>query len=305
MGITIRRIIKAGFLNFKRNTFVSLTAVVVMVVTLSVITSTIFMGAVLEVALSEIQERVDVRVVFNVDAPASEIRELQNALSAREDVSEVLYTSREEALRRFEDRHQDDETVLQALRELEENPLGASLSVQATKPSDFRNIVPWLEQSSFRTESDIIDTINYEDNREAIENLTGFMDGVERFGLVATIVLIIISVLISFNTIRLTIHAARDEIAVMRLVGASAGYIRGPFVVSGVIYGLVASVLTLTAFYPLTYWLGDLTSAYFGGLDLFQYYQANFSEIVVLVLVAGIFIGAVSSYLAVKRYLKV
>jgi cell division transport system permease protein len=112
-----------------------------------------------------------------------------------------------------------------------------------------------------------------------------------------------ISVLITFNTIRLAIFIARDEIGVMRLVGGNNRYIRGPFVVEGMIYGLTAGMLTLAILYPLTYWLKSTTQGFYGGVDLLHYFVANFVQIFLIIMLAGVLLGAVSSYLAVRKYL--
>ena len=278
-----------------------------MVITLSVITATIFMGAVLEVALEELRDRVDVRIVFNVDASPREVRDLQEELENRPEVLNTERVSRDQTLESFRRRHQDDETVLQALDELGDNPFGASVTVRAEDPDDYEALSAWISTTDYYGQDGIIYDLNFEreQHQQAIRSLSRFMDGVERIGLIAAIVLIVISVLITFNTIRLTIHSSADERAVMRLVGASVGYIRGPFVVSGILYGIAAAVITLAIFYPLTFWVGDVADEYFGGLDLFRYYLNNLGEIIVLITAAGIFVGAVSSYLAVKRYLKV
>jgi cell division transport system permease protein len=90
----------------------------------------------------------------------------------------------------------------------------------------------------------------------------------------------------------------------MQLVGASNAYIRGPFVVEGILYGIVSAIITLILFYPLTYWLGPITQNFFGSMNLFTYYISNFGQISLLIVGAGIALGAVSSYLAVKKYLK-
>ena len=118
-------------------------------------------------------------------------------------------------------------------------------------------------------------------------------------------VLIVISVLITFNTIRLAIFISREEISIMRLVGANSFYVRGPFVVVGTIYGVVAAIFTLLLFYPITFWLGGATENFFIGLNIFEYYTTNFGQIFIIILLSGMAIGALSSYLAVRKYLKV
>jgi cell division transport system permease protein len=111
--------------------------------------------------------------------------------------------------------------------------------------------------------------------------------------------------MIVFNTIRLAIYIAREEIAVMRLVGASNAYIRGPFVFEGMMYGFVSGIITLLLFYPITLWLGPKTEAFFGNINIFTYYAANFPQVFGTILGAGILLGAISSFLAVRKYLRV
>jgi len=90
----------------------------------------------------------------------------------------------------------------------------------------------------------------------------------------------------------------------MKLVGASNSYIRGPFVFEGIMYGIVSAIITLILFYPLTIWLGPITKDFFGGMNLFDYYINTFSKIFLIIFSAGILLGAISSYLAVRKYLK-
>ena len=147
--------------------------------------------------------------------------------------------------------------------------------------------------------------MNYYDNKAAIDKLSGIIKSAETLGFAVALVLVIVSVSISFNTIRLAIFISREEIGVMRLVGASNKYIRGPFVVTGILYGLISALLTLALFYPLTYYLGDSTESFFSGLNLFRYYLSHFGEFFLIIAGSGIVLGAFSSFLAVRRYLNV
>jgi cell division transport system permease protein len=133
--------------------------------------------------------------------------------------------------------------------------------------------------------------------------LSKIIEGVKKLGGLITAVMIALSILITFNTVRLAIFIARDEIGVMRLVGGSNQYVRGPFVVEGIIYGLVAGILTLVFMYPITYWLKSTTQAFYGGVDLLHYFVANFVQIFFVIMFSGIALGAISSYLAVRKYL--
>ena len=131
------------------------------------------------------------------------------------------------------------------------------------------------------------------------------IDSSKTFGLVITIILIVSSIIITFNTVRLAIYTSKDEIAVMQLVGASNAYIRGPFVFEGIMYGIISGFITLAIFYPLTIWLGPVTEKFFGNINIFTYFVGNFGRIFVIIVGSGVVLGAVSSYLAVRKYLKV
>jgi len=307
LWINIKRIIRSGFLNFGRNAFVSLSSVVVMVITLSVIGSLIFVSAILNASLQEIKNKVDINVYFITFAQEEDVLSLQKTLEGLPEVAQVVYVSREQALADFEENHQNDEITLQALKELGENPLGAILNIKTKEPSQYQGIADYLSTKPILSKegASIIDEVNYAKNKEAIDTLILVIDSAEKLSPIITLVLVIVSVLITLNTIRLAIFISREEISVMRLVGANSFYIRGPFVVVGIMYGAVAGVLTLILFYPATFWLGGATENFFVGLNVFEYYTRNFGQIFLIIMASGMTIGAISSYLAVRKYLKV
>lgn len=308
MFLLLKRIIKAGFVSFWRNGFVSLSSIIVMTITLFVIGSLIFLNAMLDASLGALKDKVDVNVYFVTTAAEENILSVEQSLEALPEVKQVVYVSREEALARFKDRHRDDEVELQALEELGDNPLRASLSVKATSPDQYERINSFLETDQTTLSSDgesIIAKVNFVDNRVAIERLTDVIGAIESFGLALTISLIVASIIIVFNTIRLAIYIAREEIAVMRLVGATDAYVRGPFVFEGVMYGFIAAIITLISFYPLTLWLGPATQTFFGNINLFTYYTTHFDTIFLTIMASGMALGALSSFLAVKKYLRV
>lgn len=309
---TIKRILTSGFFSFFRNGFVSLSAVLIMTITLFAIGSLLFSSALLDKSLGELKEKVDVNVYFVTTAPEDDIFALQKAVEGLPEVKSVEYTSREEALIRFKDRHKDDQLTLQALEELDENPLGASLSIKAKETSQYEGIALFLESETALSinSSLIIDKVNYRDNKAAIDKLTQIIDSSEKSNLLKTILLTVVAILITFNTIRLAIYNSREEIKVMKLVGASNFYIQGPFVVSGIMYGVSSAILALVLFYPVTIWFGPVFYPFnfFSTLEnaeLLSFYGANFSQIFFVVFGVGIALGAASSFLAVKRYLKV
>lgn len=304
---TVKRILKSGFVSFWRNSFVSLASIFVMVVTLFVIGSLLFLSAVLDSALAQIKDKVDVNVYFVTDAEEGAILSLKKAVEALPEVRAVEYVSRDTALAEFRARHEDDQLTLQALDELGENPLGASLAIKAKEPSQYEGIANFLtEQGTIASGgSSIIDKVNYFQNKVVIDRLTKIIDAANRVGVAITVVFVLASIMITFNTIRLAIYTSREEIGVMRLVGASNMYTRGPFVVEGMMYGAFSAVIVLVLFWPITYWLGPATEEFFGNINLFTYYIQNFAYIFFVILGSGIVLGALSSWLAVRKYLRV
>ena len=308
MWIKIKRVIRSGFFSFWRNGFISLSSILVMVVTLFVIGSTIFSGAILSSTLEQIKDKVDINVYLIRTAEESDILNLKKKLEQLPEVLlPVVYISRDEVLANFKVRHQNDRFTLQALDELVQNPLDATLNIKAKDPSQYQSIANFLQGKSVVASdgTSIVDKVNYFQNKEAIDRLTNIINSANRLGFVLTTFLIIISILITFNTLRLVIYMARDEISVMRLVGASRNYIRGPFFVAGAIYGFISAMITLILFYPITLWLGRTTENFFVGLNIFNYYTTNFGQIFLIIVFSGVAIGSISSYLAVRKYLRV
>lgn len=306
MWTGIKRVIRSGFVGFWRNAFVSIAAIFVMTVALFVVGSTMMIDKLLSVSLENIQDKVDINVYFVVDAEEPAIDALKVSLEALPDVEEVTYTSREEALAQFSERHQNDETIMQGLEELGDNPLGASLSIRAKETSQYEGIAQFLsdQQTLEDPQRPLIDEVNFVKNKEAIDKLTNIINAVERSTWVTMIVLVAASILITFNTVRLAIYTTREEISVMRLVGASNTFIRGPFMLQGIMYGVASGVLALLIIYPLVLWIGPETEAFFQ-FNLFSYFVQDFPRIFGIIVGSGIALGMVSSMMAVARYLHV
>jgi cell division transport system permease protein len=279
-----------------------------MMVTLFAIGTTIFSGVILQSTLQQIRDKVDINVYFVTTAGENDILAMKKNLEGLAEVAPpVVYVSKEDALIAFKKRHENDQFTLQALDELGDNPLGATLNIKAKDPSQYESIAQYLNSQSALASpgTGIVDKVNYYQNKEAIDRLTKIINSANSLGFTLTIFLIIISILITFNTLRLVIYMSREEISVMRLVGASTGYIRGPFFIAGAIYGFISAIATLVLFYPITLWLGGTTQNFFVGTNIFHYYTANFGQIFFIIVGSGIAIGSVSSYLAVRKYLKV
>lgn len=304
MMTDIKRIIVGGFTNFRRGGLVSFAAVLVVTITLSVITLIILLQAVLYSSLNQIKEKVDVTIYFTTDARESEILSLKTTLEKLPEVRSTTYTSASEALKIFRDRHESDYPTIAALDEIGINPLGAYINVKAKEVSQYEGIANFLngDSSLVSGPSSIIDKVNYHKNKLVIDRLNTIISGAQKLGFLITLILIAISIAVSFNTIRLAIFISKEEIGVMRLVGASKMRVRGPFMIEGAIYGVLATLISLFVFFPATIWLGN-NMTNFLGLNMYDYYISSFLQIFAILLVSGILLGVISSFLAIRRYL--
>lgn len=302
----LRRTIKSGAVSFWRNSSVSLASVLIMTVTLTVISMILFFGVVMSSTLENIKSKVDINVYFVKTADEKDMTALAESVRKMQEVSAVDYVSRTQAYDTFRERHAGEEATLQALDEIGENPLPASLNIKAKDPSQYDLIVASLkEKEQSIVGSVIVDKINYTKNKQAIDAISRIITASNKLGFLIAIFFAAVSILITFNTIRLAIYIFREEISVMRLVGASETYIRGPFVTVGILYGVVSAILTVLLLIPLTHSLGEWTDKLGTGMNLFLYYQDKLPVIIVGLVLGGSVLGAISSFLAIRRYLKV
>ncbi|HUQ30063.1 MAG TPA: permease-like cell division protein FtsX [Candidatus Paceibacterota bacterium] len=304
--MTVKRVAGAGWKNFTRGGAVSVATVLIMTVTLSIIGSLIFLSALLNFTLGVIRDKVDVAVYFVTTASESEIFALRDKLTALPQVESISYTSREEAYDNFRTRHANDQLTLQALDELGVNPLDASLEVKAKDPSEYESIVSFLDATPALSADGtrIVDRVNYQQNKDAIDRLSLAIRATKDIGLIVVLLFAMASILIAFATIRLAIFTAKDEIVVMQLVGASKAYVRGPFVVAGIITGILAALFVLLILYPASWYTSVRTASWLGGFSPFAYYRDHFAFIFCTLVGSGIVLGGMASLLAIRRYLK-
>ena len=302
--IALKRIIKGGFLNFKRGGLFSWAAVLVVTITLSVITIIILLQAVLHFSLNVIRDKVDVTIYITKNTSEDKIMLLKSSLEKLPEVTRVSYTSAEDNLKAFRLLHSNDYPTIQALDEINENPLLATLGVKAKEISQYEAIANFLKSDNalvFGAVS-IIDHTNYYNNKIVINKLNTIISGAQKLGFLVTLLFVIISIIITFNTIRLTIFISKEEIGVMRLVGASKMHVQGPFMIEGAIYGVIATAITIILFWPAMAWLGrNMTD--FLGINMYDYYLSNFFQIFAILLLSGVGLGIISSFLAVRKYL--
>jgi len=301
MFTAFSRIIRYGFKNFFRNGWLSVATVAVMLLALSFLLSLIVFRHITLTSMDTIKDKIDISVFFKISTSEDEILRIKKSLEGIEQVKSVSYLSREDALDEFKKRHQND-VVAEALSELDDNPLLASINIKAKDPSDYQAISSYLDNDSF---SQVIQKITFAENKLVIERLTSIIESVNKVGLAITIILAIVAILVAFNTIWLAMYSNREEISIMRLVGASNAYIRGPYIIEGVIYGIASSILSIIIAIPVIIiadpWIGKISP----GLDLKLYFFSNIIGLSGYQLSFGVALGAISSFIAIRRYLKV
>ncbi len=302
MATTFFRILKFGLQNFSRNGLLSATTTVIMVLAILVFNGLTIFGVISNSAVASLQDKIDISVYFKSAAPEDDIVKLEHALQSLSEVRAVEYISSEKALAIFKQNHDSDDTISQALAELQTNPLLASLNIKAKDPNMYPTIAGYLETDQLKP---IIEKVTYGENKEAIDRLARIIDTVRVAGVGITIFLALVAVLVTFNTIRLAIYSNREELGVMRLVGASNKFINGPYVVAGVIYGLLAALAGIIVSTPLIVFISPYVHAFIPDLSLSAYLGSHVPQFVFYQLFFGVALGATSAAVAVRRYLKI
>ena len=300
MFTTFVRIIKSGVTSFWRNKWLSSSAISMMSLAILGITSLLLVNVLINSLTANLEDKIDISVYFNLDASEDEILDARVDLVKLSEVRSAEYISTEEALKRFKSKHQDNNILMQSLDELDSNPLEASLNIKAQQASQYESIVGFFDQEKY---SKIIDKINYLENKAVIARLTSITRSIRQIGLVILLVLAGLAVLVTFNTIRLTIYSSRKEIKVMKLVGASNWFAKGPFIVEGALYGVIAAIISLFVLYPFLWYLSPKITSYLPSTDLFYFFQANIIVLFLIQILVGVFLGTVSSMVAIRRYL--
>lgn len=249
-----------------------------------------------------LEDKVDISVYFIPKASEENILDVKSQLLGFEEVKNVEYISQDKALDVFRERHKDNALITASLEELEENPLRASLNIKAYQASSYSSIAEFLSSGSIGS---LVEKVDYRENKNLIERLFAITGNIKKAGLAVSAVLSVIAILVAFNTVRLAIYNEKDSIAIMRLVGAGDWFIRGPFIVQGMLVGFFAALLSMLVVTTLIIVFSQRLNALIPGLDMLTYFKANISLFLVVELGGGVVLGSVSSFIAIRNYLKV
>lgn len=304
--ISFERIVKAGMVNFVRNITLSVAATAVMVVTLTIVLFAVIANATFNNTIQQINDKIDVSVYLKDSVTTEQKDKLVSDLKALSNVKSVEYVSKEQALEQYRKDNQDNLDLLLAISQTD-NPLPATLKIKPYDPGNLGQIRDLIESAEVKKLQS--DQTSYSGERQvAIDRITKATASFKRIVLIGVIVFAVISMLIIFNTIQMAIFNRRDELQIMRLLGASTTYIKGPFIVETMIYGIVAAVISLVIINSIfVVQAQSFEATSFGLLDVkfaSQYFADNFWLFFYLQLLAGMAIGAISAWIATKRYLK-
>ncbi|HSX44564.1 MAG TPA: permease-like cell division protein FtsX [Candidatus Saccharimonadales bacterium] len=304
--ITFWRIIKAGIQNFLRNATLAVAAMAVMIITLTIVLFSVIANATFTHTIQQITDKIDISVYLKDSVSPEQRQKLIKDISAMPNTKSVNFITKDQALETYKNQNQNNLDLLQAISQTD-NPLPASLQIKPWDPNKIQDLKTYLEKPDVKALQS--DETSYSGARkEAIDKISKATKFMREVGLGGVIVFALVSMLIIFNTIRMAIFNRRDELTIMRLLGASSWYIRGPFVVETMIYGIVSAVISVTLCNTLFVVAASAFQASsLGLLDINfsnDYFGHHFWLILTSQLGIGILIGAASSLIATRRYLK-
>lgn len=295
------RTFKEAFQNFARNGWLSVATITILTVSLYLISLTFMIGITANLLLKNVQEKINISVYFKPSIEEEYILDIKNKLVTYREIKSVDYVSKDQALQEFMQMGNNDPSIQQALDEIGENPLLASLVIKTRQTDQYDIINQAIENSDFRED---ISRINYEKNKVIIERLNKVINFSKDIGLILGIIFVLIAVLITFNAIRITIYSHKQEFEIERLVGASNLYIRMPFVFEGILYGASASIVSAVLLLITAKLLSNFTQKAIAQENLMSVYLSNFWPIFGILFLLGVLLGVISSFIAIRRYLK-
>jgi cell division transport system permease protein len=303
MIISTARVFKFAFSDFWRNLGLSLMTISILVLTYLSLNLLVIVNFFTEAAIQVIEDRVDISVYFGPDVSDERIHGVRGNLVSLPEVKEVTFVTRDEALKQFKRNHADDPSILAALAEVGENPLGAVLVIKARDAQRYGPILEALESPAVTS---LVEDKTVEDHRVLIDRLTRVTGKVQRAALGLSVVFALIALLIVFNTIRVSIYIHREEIAIMRLVGASSAFVRIPFLIETVLFNLLSLAAVAALVFPALGVIEPAARAFFDAQDVqvVGYFRQDWMRIFGYQLAAVTFLSLIATWLSMRRYLR-
>ncbi len=306
--ITLRRLTAYGIQNFIRNAWLSVAATAVMVVALTITLGAVMLNVTARNAIKELSKDIKVSIYFKDDAKQDDKDKLRAALKGHPNVVEVEFITKEQAQQRLKS-SQEQGFVDQSLALLGSDALPESFDVSVNDLSKLDEVGDIARQDAFsdvvgENEDDI--TLGKTRSRQTIERAAAFQKYITIGSIIAAGLFAGVSILIIFNTIRMAIFTRSEEIQIMKLIGATPDYIRGPFVIEACIYGLIAGVLSNIVIYTFILSIGSKVADQREFAETYTLFTSPSIMTAMLIgaALAGVLIGMLSSVLAMEKYLR-
>ncbi len=302
MFVSLKRTIKAGWINFRRNTSLSIVGVFVISLTILLTISIFAVRDFGQVIIDDVQDKMSISLYFKENVDEVTVLETKDAIDGLDDVTEIRYISQSQALEDFIQRYKDNPVIMAGVAEIGDSFLRPTLVIKSDTLEGYDNIVAFLEDSPSRI---FFDEIDYARRRAVIENIFAIIDIITKIGVVLAITMGLIAMLIVISTVKLAAYGMKEEIEVLRLVGVSRRFILSSFIIQGLIIGLSAAILSFAIVFGSGLFFGDKLSIFIPGLDLMSYLRENFAIIILIQFGVGILLGTLSSLITTRKYLKV
>ncbi|MFA5086146.1 MAG: permease-like cell division protein FtsX [Candidatus Paceibacterota bacterium] len=296
----LRKIFKSGWEGFMRQGFLTFSTSLVIFIAVVLGTGLLFFQGGVSYLTQQIKDKIDISVTFKSDVPRDTILGIRDDLTKLGQVKKVDYISPEDAYNTFIEAHEGDE-YMEALGLLSVNPFMPSLRIQTKEPSQYKDVSEFLKKEEY---AGYISEVNDYKRGVTIERLGELTRSVQVLGISLTLFLSLIAIIITFNTLRLSIYSQKEEIEIMRLVGAKNSFIRGPFLVQGFLCGLFAAIISFMILTIVLFIFNKQLTTLFIGFDSLAFFKNNVFWVILLQMFVGAGLGLISSYFAVRKYLR-
>ncbi len=303
MLTNFKRVVNFALVDFHRNKGMSVAAIFVLTITILLVTGLFFLQGINHYLIQSLQNKIDITAYFQENTSEEDILGVREELiKDAPEIKNIEYVSREDALANFNEKHKDNPVFSQALSEVGDNPFLPSLNITTSgTANDYEQVAKTLEQEKF---SPFIEKVDFSQKKDTIEKVFSLTSSVNRVGISLGLVLILIVILVVFNTIKLVVDASREEIATQRIVGASSWFVRAPFVIEGALFGAIAFILCFFMALAVCYFLSPILELIMPGFSLFSYFLSNMLLLIAIQFGVGVGLGVVASFIVVRKYLK-